>query len=94
MDCPIAPEVKARLLSPAFKPILQKYTDLARADPSFLQYHQASTLLALRQELHLTFDLTRRCAECDHDTLMNCQLIDVLAEAIKERLAEEATENK
>jgi hypothetical protein len=89
MECPLAPEVKTKLLSPPYRWLLQKYCDRFKVDPSFLSYHRASTLIAIRQELNIPLEWIGRCAACDKNTLSDCQLVDLLNEAIQERIEEE-----
>jgi len=86
-NCPHAPEVKARLLLPRCRALLQKYIDRWRSDPGFLIYHRESTNLALRQELGCScFSRDSRC----HDVrLGECCMVDGLKEAIEARVVEQ-----
>jgi hypothetical protein len=60
-----------------------------KVDPSFLSYHRASTLSAIRQELNFPLAWIGRCAACDKNTVSDCKLVDLLSEAIQERIEEE-----
>ncbi len=92
MTCPQAPEIKAKLLSPAYSKFLQSYIDRWKVDPSFLIYHHASTVLALRRQ----FDdapAGNCCGKCDYDSLQTCDMSEVLRVAMTERIIEQETEN-
>jgi hypothetical protein len=90
MTCPKAPEIKSRLLSHRYKALLQEYIDRWRIDPKFLLYHRASTILALRHELSYAPTAENPCHKCDSDNCEECQMAEVLQEAIKERISEES----
>ena len=89
MECPHSSEIKAKLLSFRFRLLFQKHRDRFNTDPSYFVFHQASTILALREELGLPFGKPGGCAECEHNTLQQCRVIAVLKEAILERIAKE-----
>ena len=46
-----------------------------------------SVNVALRKEFDLPFGRTNECAGCDQHTLLECQMVNILKEAIQQRIA-------
>ena len=79
--------IKSRLLSPANRSLLEKYTARYLADPDFLYYHRSSVTLELRHELGMGFGYTNGIAHCSDNHPDHCHILSVLKEVIEEQLA-------
>jgi len=89
MICPHSSEIKAKLLTSRYRMFLQSFIDRWRSDPKFLVYHHASTILSLRHALAYPHASEAHCAVCDDDSLMKCHMVQVLMEAMEERITEQ-----